>query len=189
MMSDSLRIVSVGLLVFLKDERVSVKEEEGEWVLRIEKVVEEDEGKYECQVSHKEGMDATIFKLVVVTESDNAQYKAMNDDPVPGKPKIVKNKQFLSLERLQEKSIKTRKSKPDSSIYDDKLLVPLVSLVTISTVVTILGTVRTCLSKKSDLTRTSAGQSRTSLHRNRRNSKRTAEQSGKVKQELQSCST
>ena len=38
MRSESLQIVSVGLLVFTQDQRFRVREEEGKWELRVDKV-------------------------------------------------------------------------------------------------------------------------------------------------------
>ena len=187
MRSESLQIVSVGLLVFTQDKRFRVREEEGVWELRVEKVVGEDGGKYECQVTHSQGMEVQLFKLVVVKKEEKTaekddyvpQLKAMNDDPVQTvqkHPEKVTNEQSLSIERLTEKSMKRNQSKSvGESDYMTELLVPVMSLVTISIVILILGTVRTIMQNQSEITkhhsRASVHQSRTSLNRNRTISK------------------
>ena len=175
------------MLVFTQDKRFMVREEEGVWELRVEKVVVGDGGQYECQVTHSQGIDVALFKLVVVEEKDKTdekddyvpQLKAMNDDPVQTvqkQPEKVTNTQRLSIEKLTEKSMKSNQSKSvGDSDYMTKLLLPVMSLVTISIVILILGTVRTILQNKSEITlhhsRTNVHQSRTSLNRNRTISK------------------
>ena len=173
--------MSVGLSMFTKDERFSVREEGGVWELLVEKVVEEDGGVYECQVTHRQGMDVSLFKLTVHGKrnktNDNdlhvSQLKAMNDDPVEKMPEKVTNNP--SVESLTEKSLNKEKSKSIDINNDNKLLLPLLSLLTITTVIIILGTVRTVLNKSDEITRhqsrTSVNHSRTSISKNRKLSK------------------
>ena len=157
-----------------------MQEEENIWTLRIEEVEEEDGGEYECQVTHGDGMDARIYKLDVVDEKDSSEIdlsvqplKTQSDDPISTKPKSESNRNASLVERLKHSDDKLNTSSESSSKpgwSEKSLLLPVISLVTISTVIIILGTVRTVLNKNSDISRhqsrVSVHQSRTSLNKN-----------------------
>ena len=169
--------MSVGLLVVIQDERFSVDEEDNIFTLRIERVEEEDAGEYECQVTHEDGMDTKVFELGVVHVKDTSEdieldiqpNQTMNDDPISHQSQQMKNKLQSSVERSEHTSLKNTKVKSGSSLSETKLVLPVISLVTIAVLIIILGTVRTIFNKNSDLTkhqsRVSVRQSRSSLNR------------------------
>ena len=169
--------MSVGLLIVIQDERFSVDEEDSFWTLRIERMEEEDAGEYECQVTYEDGMDTKVFKLGVVHVKDTSEEieldippnLTMNDDPISHQSQKVNNKLQSLMERSEPKSLKNGKLESRSTFSDTKLVLPVISLVTIAVVIIILGTVRTVFNKNGDLTthqsRVSVRQSRTSLNK------------------------
>ena len=71
----SLQILSVGFLVFTHNSRYSVSNMEQDWVLRIDRVRQEDGGEYECQVVDREKETRTLVLTLQVIDSSIAAEK------------------------------------------------------------------------------------------------------------------
>ena len=124
-----------------------MQEEENIWTLRIGDVKEEDGGEYECQVTHSDGMEARIYKLDVVDEKDEESsetdlfvqsIETLSDDPSSTKPKSKSNRIKSLIERLKhsdDKQANSSNSSPETGWSESSLLLPVISLVTLSTVI------------------------------------------------------
>ena len=128
--------------MFSIDKRLSIREhpEDRVWILRIENANYDDAGDYECQVTTQNQSSSQIVNLNVVNISE----VLVKAEPVKHLDNASSIKGEITSEEVVKDTKDADKASTDSST-DTPLLLPIISLVSISSFIIVLGIIRTVL--------------------------------------------